>query len=207
MVSSFSCRLADSVTSANTIMSVAPVLTPTVTINAYPGLSITPGQSDTLVAMVTGAGATPAYQWKLNGIPVPGATTFIFISNTLSNGDAVSCSVTSSGLCGGITTTKTVYITVGTTGVNTLTSGMEVRLAPNPNKGTFSIKGTIPGNEDVYIEVVDMLGQVIYKSAAKTRNGELNEQIMLNNTLANGMYLLNIRAGNEAKAFHFVLEQ
>jgi subtilisin-like proprotein convertase family protein len=207
MYSSFACRLADSVVSSNIVMDVLPVFTPVVTINSFPGLSISPGQSDTFTAIVSGAGPAPTYQWRINGVAVPGATTFIFITNTLSNGDAVSISVTSSGPCGGITTTKTVYMNVGSTGVNTVATGMVIRLAPNPNKGTFNIKGSMPGNEDVYIEVLDMLGQTVYKSSITPKNGEIDELINLNNNLANGMYMLNVRSGNEAKTFHFVMEQ
>ena len=52
-----------------------------------------------------------------------------------------------------------------------------------------------------------MLGQVIYKQNATTQNGSLNEQISLSNSLANGMYLLNVSSGTEHKVFHFVIEK
>jgi len=37
--------------------------------------------------------------------------------------------------------------------------------------------------------------------------GLVNEQIMVNGSLANGMYLLNVRSGAGRKTFRFVVEQ
>ncbi len=59
----------------------------------------------------------------------------------------------------------------------------------------------------VTIEVTDMLGQVIYKKDVQTKSGSLDEQITLNSTLANGMYMLNLHTGDEHQVFHFVIEQ
>jgi uncharacterized protein YjdB len=84
-----------------------------------------------------------------------------------------------------------------------------ISLLPNPNKGTFTVKGTLgsANNEEVTLEVTDVLGQVIYKNKVTAQNGRINETISLNNTLANGMYMLNIQSGTENKTFHFVIEQ
>jgi hypothetical protein len=51
------------------------------------------------------------------------------------------------------------------------------------------------------------LGQVVYTSNVSLNNGLLNERIQIANTMANGMYLLNITAGGERKALHFVVKQ
>jgi hypothetical protein len=40
-----------------------------------------------------------------------------------------------------------------------------------------------------------------------TDNGMINEQIGLNGSLANGMYILNVVSGGESKTFHFVIEK
>jgi hypothetical protein len=52
-----------------------------------------------------------------------------------------------------------------------------------------------------------MLGQVVYRNNVTAHNGNINELISLSNTLANGMYMLNLNSGNEHKVFHFVIEQ
>ena len=83
-----------------------------------------------------------------------------------------------------------------------------VILIPNPNKGQFTIKGTLGiMDEQVSVEITDMFGQVVYKNSIMAHSGNINEPIMLNNTLANGMYILNLNSGNYHKVFHFVVEQ
>jgi len=52
-----------------------------------------------------------------------------------------------------------------------------------------------------------MLGQLVYKSIARTQSGKISERIILHNSLANGMYILNLRSSNENKVFHFAIEQ
>ena len=84
----------------------------------------------------------------------------------------------------------------------------DVRILPNPNQGSFSLKGNVSAdNEEVTVEVTDVLGQVIYKHKIKVHNGAINEKISLDGTLANGMYMLNLRSGTENKVFHFVIEK
>jgi hypothetical protein len=73
---------------------------------------------------------------------------------------------------------------------------------PNPNNGTFTVKGTLSMvSGEATIEVTNMLGQVVYRSKATVRNSNIEEHITLDNTLANGMYLLNVRSGDNSKVF------
>ncbi len=102
---------------------------------------------------------------------------------------------------GAVTTNVTpVVVTAPVASINVL---------PNPNKGTFSVKGNLGtlSDEEVTMEVTDVLGQVIYKSKVTARGGRLNETLTLSNTLANGMYILNVHSTTESKVFHFVIEQ
>jgi hypothetical protein len=57
------------------------------------------------------------------------------------------------------------------------------------------------------VEITNMLGQVIYTARIMTHRGIINENIQLSNTLANGMYLLNLRSDSDNKVFHMVVEQ
>ena len=84
---------------------------------------------------------------------------------------------------------------------------MEIRLVPNPNNGTFTVKGIMGSGQDpeVTLEVTDVLGQSIYIHKIFALDGKINETISLNKTLPNGMYVLNVLGGNERKVFHFVL--
>jgi len=84
---------------------------------------------------------------------------------------------------------------------------MDVRLVPNPNKGAFSLQGTLAtaSNEELNVEVTNMLGQVVYSGKVKANAGAINERIELSNA-ASGMYLLNLSTGNDRAVFHFVIE-
>ena len=84
-----------------------------------------------------------------------------------------------------------------------------ISVLPNPNKGTFMVRGTVGSatDEDVTLEVTDLLGQVIYRNKVIAQSGKLNETIILNNSLANGMYILNVQSISGNRTFHFVVEQ
>ena len=86
---------------------------------------------------------------------------------------------------------------------------VDVRVVPNPNNGTFTIKGTLGTlqDEEVSLEVTDVLGQVIYSNKVTAQGGRINEAISLSGTLANGMYMLNLHSGSADKTFHFAVEK
>ncbi|NDC41407.1 MAG: T9SS C-terminal target domain-containing protein [Chitinophagia bacterium] len=100
--------------------------------------------------------------------------------------------------------------THGNVGVQNVGSGKaNLLIMPNPNSGSFTIKGSFgnTGDEDATIEITDMLGQVVYTEKVKADKGELNQSVKLSGTLANGMYLVNIKSATVNQVFHFVLEQ
>jgi hypothetical protein len=181
---------------------------PTVTVYAVPGTQIAVDQSVTLTASVVNGSATPTYQWLINGVPVSGATNASFTSTHLTNNDSVVCEV-----AGGCSTTGSNYVImhVGTEGVQQVieNGSTNVTLVPNPNNGTFTIKGTLEttADEEVSIEVVNMLGQVVYSNKVMTQNGIINERVQTGSSLANGMYVLNLRSGSQNTVLHFVIEQ
>ena len=84
---------------------------------------------------------------------------------------------------------------------------MEAGMFPNPNKGTFTVKGNTGATNDaaVSLEITNMLGQVVYNSSVVATGGIINEQIAVNG-FASGAYMLNIKSGKERKAIHFVIE-
>jgi uncharacterized protein YjdB len=86
-------------------------------------------------------------------------------------------------------------------------SVIEAGLFPNPNKGTFTVKGSLGSVKDANVtyEITNMLGQVVYTNSSVAPGGVLNQQISLS-AFTSAMYMLNIKSGNEIKTIHFVVE-
>ena len=185
---------------------VAPVFT--VQSNHTSGLVI--GQADTLKVVISAnGGPAPTYQWIINNVPLVGETGSTLIRNNFYNKDSVAVEVTGSGPCGGLTSSKSLIMNVRNLGTQHVSTGSsDIRVVPNPNKGTFTVKGTLSSSvdEEVSLEVTNMLGQVVYRSKAQSVNGAISEQVQLNN-MANGMYILNVRSGNDNSVFNFVIGQ
>jgi hypothetical protein len=81
-------------------------------------------------------------------------------------------------------------------------------MMPNPNKGEFTLQGAFGnGDEEVVAEVTNMLGQVVYQNSLTTNNGTINSQISLGGSLANGIYMLNLRSGDQRQVIRFVIEK
>jgi hypothetical protein len=210
MTSNFPCRLADVATS-EVKMTVESPTAPLVSITANPGLNLTAGQNVRFTATATNAGTNPTYQWMINGSMVSGANEQTFTTSNLMNMDEVSCTVVNtSGPCLPTAGSKSVIVSVSAVGVNDVTTLYDdIRLLPNPNKGDFVVKGTtgLADDKELTIDITDMLGQIVYTGKVTTKAGNLDAHIRISNTLANGMYILNLRSENEKKAFHFVLQQ
>jgi uncharacterized protein YjdB len=203
------CRLANIDSSAHVRATVMDPVLPIVSINAIPGTTVNKGELVTLTAAVVNA-VMPTYQWYINGIPVVGATNATFASSSFSylKQDSVSCKVTSHDVCE-VITHQWVYINVVTTGIGQTGIIGDLVVIPNPNKGVFTIKGSLGtiNDEEVVLEITNVLGQIIYNGTITAKNGMLNERVVLSNALANGMYLLNLRSGSANRVFHLVVER
>jgi gliding motility-associated-like protein len=82
---------------ANVHVAVTGALIPTVTIAASAN-NICSGSPVTFTATPVNGGTTPAYQWQVNGINA-GVNSPTFSSNSLANGDKVTCIITSNATC------------------------------------------------------------------------------------------------------------
>lgn len=210
LISNYQCRLADTVASSPISMTVQPLTIPHVVIMASPGMVADSGSTVTLTAVTTGAGPAPTYKWFLNGTIVPGATASTF-AYVFSDEDSISCVVTSSGVCNGISSYDWIFLTFTPPPIGVIAhtaSIADIKLSPNPNKGSFYIKGTLGTitDEEVTYEITNMLGQIVYTNKLTARTGRVNEHIE-QTQLSNGMYLLTLRTAGDSKTFHFVVEQ
>ena len=185
--------------------------TPVITLRAYPGSGVGVWHIDSMKVFISnGGGPNPTYQWFVNGHTIPGATNQTFTRYELFNNDVVSCAVTGSGPCGGLTTTEAIVIALQNVGVATVSgNSSDVKLVPNPNNGSFSLKGTLGTtvDQEATIEITNMLGQNVYSGKVTAQGGNIDQHIQLGGNLPNGMYLLNLRAGADNMVFHFVIAQ
>ena len=204
--SNATCALPDTAISSHLITVLDPLI-PVVGINANPGFDIPFAAVDTFIATVINGGISPVFQWMVNNHVVIDAITNTYITDSLHNGDSITCIVTSSGLCSGYSTFNSVGIHVGTEGVsNTNRQFVDVALSPNPNNGEFYLKGNVGNsNEPITIDITDMPGRVIYTKLVLNSKGSINELIQ-QGQLASGTYLLNIHSPSANKIIRFVVE-
>jgi Secretion system C-terminal sorting domain len=210
MTSNYPCLTTNTAVSVNYTMHVTPSVPNSVAIFVTQS-SIVSGSIDTFVAVATNGGTSPAFQWLINGVPVPGATSAMYITSTLMSGQVASCMETSNANCANPRTAVSggIAVNVMTDNVKLVTNnGSDFKLLPNPNKGAFTISGTLKNNgEDATIIVTDMLGQTIYKGTVQARKGNFNERITLDNSVASGNYFVSITSGDDHAVFHVVVNK
>ncbi len=82
-------------------------------------------------------------------------------------------------------------------------------LLPNPNKGQFTISGSIsaPEGKKIQVEVINMLGQIIYKDAILIEDNNINKQVQLSNNVPNGVYIVRIKNDEATKTVRFTLNR
>lgn len=101
MTSNAPCAVPATATSNIITMTVNPVLTPTVTINAS-ATTICAGSPVTFTAApVINGGTAPQFQWRVNGVNVvnPLGNSASYSTTTLANGDVVTVELTSNAVC------------------------------------------------------------------------------------------------------------
>ena len=97
LTSNATCATGSPATSNAITMTVNPLLPVSVTV-APSANPVCAGTSVTFTATPTNGGTTPVYQWKLKGSNV-GTNNLTYASSTLSNGDQVTCVMTSNATC------------------------------------------------------------------------------------------------------------
>ncbi len=204
--SNYVCRTSDTATSSNITMHTqvsAPL--PVVNLIATPGTNVPAGTSVTLTAAVSGTTIAVSYQWLVNGTPIPGATLSSFTSNTFVDGDIVTCQVTNNDPCAKFTLKSVKFTDPTFVGGPLGTAPVAFSMMPNPNSGTFTVKGSVTTNEPVTMRVNNVLGQNVYTNITIAKGGEVEEQVSLQHIPA-GIYFLSINAGTETQIIHFVVK-
>lgn len=181
---------------------IMPYLSPSVTVTANPMGPVWEGLIVTFTANASNAGDAPKYQWKRNGTNINGATSKTWSASNLSDNDMITCEVETDYLCPLATTALSNAVKVDVmVGVNSVKGNAEMSLYPNPNKGSFTLKGNMKADK-VQVRIMNAVGQVVYDRQLMVNNGLLQQEIHLGNIVA-GMYMLRITGEGEDAAIKF----
>lgn len=112
-------------------MTVNAFTTPAISIAQTSGSNPTcPGLDLTFTATASNVGSTPTYQWKVDGVNA-GTNSSTFTTSTITNGQVVSCVVTSSALCNTVSTATSNSITMNVS--SGLTPGVSIAQTAGSN--------------------------------------------------------------------------
>ncbi len=100
---------------------------------------------------------------------------------------------------GCISSTKTNVI------VNVLNSSV-LTLSPNPNNGHFNLSGYTKTNSPVFMEIVNMNGQITYRSSALPVHKRFDFSVDTEN-LMSGPYMFYITTVGERQTFRFIVNR
>jgi PKD repeat protein len=110
-------------------------------------------------------------QWYLNGALIPGATGQMYTAT--SNGSYTV--VVTTGGCSSAASAPVVITSVGIVDLKNDPYGLLIY--PNPNDGNFNISFTSTERSNYRIEIVNALGQLIFKDDLKDFSGHYNKQM------------------------------
>ena len=177
LTSNLACASPSTATSTGITITVGNSLSPAVSISAS-ATTICAGGSITFTATPTNGGTTPAYQWLVNGANA-GTNSSTFTTPALTNGQIVSCVLTSNSSCVSTTTatSNTIAITVNSsvtpsvsvsTTATTICSGTSVTFTATPTNGgttpsyQWQVNGTNVGtNSATYTSTTLTNGQIV----------------------------------------------
>jgi hypothetical protein len=181
---------------------------PIVNITANAGAFVSPTATVIFTSNVFNGGIAPLYQWKLNGVNIPGAIFDTLTLHGVTATDSITLMVTSTMNCAvpdsAISNTIVIQPNTAVAKVSPLD---DIALFPNPTNGTFTIRGSMEGirSGSVTYEVVNAMGQLVTRGDALLQNTRLDKTISLENTPA-GIYLVRITGDGQGKTFRIVVQ-
>ncbi|HYV90328.1 MAG TPA: SBBP repeat-containing protein [Chitinophagales bacterium] len=147
-----------------------------------------PAPTITQVGYTLTSSAASGYQWQLNAVSIPGATNQ---SYTVLQSGLYTVIISDSLGC-----VNSADQDVVISGIDELSDSVQVLVSPNPSNGNFIVEllnsQMAAGLE---IEVMNILGQIVFSSEEKNLSGTFTKAISLNN-LSGGIYFIEIKSEN-----------
>ncbi|PQJ12526.1 hypothetical protein CJD36_001895 [Flavipsychrobacter stenotrophus] len=187
----------------------ADTATASITVNALPDAGTITGMDSVCEGMTISLSNTTTGSWSSSnaGIATISATGVV----TGVNSGIVTIVYTSITSCGTDTATHQLFVrpfssceaSIGNSG----SVASNLTLYPNPNNGTFTLSGSLLSiGSELNIEIMNMLGQVVYRNIIANTNGSINEQIQPGGKLADGTYILKVNVSNAQEILHFIIK-
>ncbi len=203
--SSLPCQSVNTVVSNLIQMSVLSYLPPTLSITAYPAY-FGPGTFVTFTAHPSGNISNMIYQWRKNGIDIPGATSSTYTISTLSSTDTISLFIKTFVACTFPDTVLSNNLSPFLDVKNLEGKLAGVEIYPNPGQGIFTLKGLGNDLKAINITVLNMFGQIVVPNRVLINNGMPDMQIILNN-IPQGLYILKIQNADNLKLLKLVVDE
>ena len=100
------------------------------------------------------------------------------------------------GTLGNCSSSDTITINVGYTGVEEVNLEESVNLYPNPSNGEFNLSLNFPIEQDVEIRIFNTIGELL---ASRTMNNTSSSIVEFNlNSNAEGFYFVNVKTANQS---------
>jgi len=139
-----------------------------------------------------------SYQWQLNSADIPGATNQTY---TVTQSGFYTVIISDENDC---ENSFTVYVLID--GIENSFSNSSITVSPNPSDGDFTIQfSEVLTNESFRINVLNILGEVIFSFDEKNSSTSFSRQIHLNNVTA-GIYYLEIKSESFSSGKKLLIE-
>ena len=77
---------------------------------------------------------------------------------------------------------------------NPMSAPPQLSLIPNPGKGIFALEGHMQSDhsDDIWIDVLDMVGKVVYHDKITLTHEKIDKQVRLPATIPDGVYIIKV---------------
>lgn len=175
LTSNATCITSSTASSATDTVHVNPLLAANISIDASPNDTICSGTTVTLTATVSNAGATPAYQWYVNG-SAAGTNQNTYTTSLFNDSDVVNCVLTSAYACPTQATVTSADDTIRWKQPNATLAGF--------TGGVETNMVNVEGDEVVSYTDCDLMA-TIQPGGANPLNGSSTVKVTIDNTISN----------------------
>jgi len=183
---------------------------PTVGMGVAPGNAVNPGTQITFTANnITNAGTAPVYKWMKNGFYISGANNSTYLATMgvdIQDSDTICVEMTSNAVCPRPVTVKSCT-PVYSVGIKNVLNKNGLKLYPNPNTGKFTVEGKVHPGKEVKLEIVNALGQVVYRDNVIPVANSFKKELNLDKEFVNGVYVLRLQGEGENGTLRFTLNR